>query len=365
MAMPTDENLVFLSPEERSMPGETDTQSRLEYRVPNSNAALPDIDGHGWKAHSPNRYDCGTTTVSSWQHSRQRPAGERERVPGTFECVTTNPADYLVAHGVRKLDIPKYYSRFHDEFEAVVTEWTVRKRGIAVGVDANLLERAVRLANGKGHIDHDTLAIYLCDNSTLFVAGARGVFIVDQIPLKRWHLDQTPPDSASTPIRWFDVPEADADYRRGLRRFIDAFEKYADASLASYDHLSDGTHIFRTTSERAVYVNRAVLTRLVGMALDETGLHDTYTHTLDGKTYESTWDETTTAYDIGDETRRGIVLGFDHCWYEQEYVMGNGVYQLHSQVRYVCLSFRPDMYEHYDFEVVYYEDDIDTFEPGG
>lgn len=331
---------------------------RSQHQTPNRTKHLPDLQGYGWKTHSLNCYDCGTTTVSPWQLPS---ADDYERVPGTFECVTGDAANYLNDHGVRELDIPQYYSRFQDEFGSLVTKWTIEKRGIAIGVDANLLERAVRLANGKGHIDHDALEVHLCDTGTLFVAGTRGVFLVDQISLKQWDIDQTPPDSAYIDIRGFPIPETDTDFQRGLRRFIDAFEKYADPALDSFKHISDGKHVFQTDSGRAVYANRAVLNRLTNMTLDETDLYGTYTYTLNGKTYKSIWDGTTTVHDRGDETRRGIVLGYDHQWEEQKHIMSDTVYQLHSKCRYICLSFRPDMYDRYDFEVVCDEHDIDTF----
>ena len=43
--------------------------------------------------------------------------------------------------------------------------------------------------------------------------------------------------------------------------------------------------------------------------------------------------------------------------------MGDELYQLHSEIRYVCLDLQPERYSHYDVRVVTVEEDIDTFEP--
>ena len=43
--------------------------------------------------------------------------------------------------------------------------------------------------------------------------------------------------------------------------------------------------------------------------------------------------------------------------------MGNELYQLHSEIRYVCLDLRPEKYSYYDLRVVTVEEDIDAFEP--
>ena len=343
------------------MPENTAT-ANPQYRTPQRQEDLPEIEGFGWEFHSYNHYDCGTTTVSPW---RRPSIGDAEQTPGenSFECIIANPAVYLEANGVRELDVPQYYSRFHDGFDPVVTEWTVREHGIAVGVDATLLELAVRLVNGKGRINHDALEVHLCETDKLFVAGERGVFLVDLWPLRKNALEVAPPAAAHTEIRDLDIPEDDPDLQEGLRRFIDVFNEYAETMIAAYDSPSDGRHTFTTATGDAVYANSSMLRRLASMAVDERDCYSTYTYEYDDDTYSSTWDETTTEYDIGDEHLRGIVIGYDHRWYEQDYVMENDLYQLHSEIRYICLDLQPEKYPHYDVRVVTVEEDIDAFDP--
>lgn len=65
-------------------------------------------------------YDCKITTVSPWRHPSTKDA---DQTPGgdSFECVTANAAAYLEANGIRKLVVPRYHSRFHDEFDPIIT----------------------------------------------------------------------------------------------------------------------------------------------------------------------------------------------------------------------------------------------------
>jgi hypothetical protein len=125
----------------------------------------PDLQGWGWNTHHPREYDCGTTAATAWR----QPTGETESLPGEdrFAYVLTAPDEYLLTHGIREIDVPRYCCDFKDEFGIVITEWTIRRRGRALGIDATLLEQTVRLAEGKGRIDHDELSLYLCENRTL------------------------------------------------------------------------------------------------------------------------------------------------------------------------------------------------------
>jgi len=343
------------------MPENTAT-ANPQYRTPQRQEDLPEIAGYGWELHHYNHYDCGTTTVNPW---RKRSIDNADQTPGedSFECVIANAAAYLEANGIQELDVPQYYSRFHEEFEPVIAEWTVRKHGIAIGVNSTLLELAVRLANGKGRINHTSLEVHLCEDNHLFVAGNRGVFLVDLWPLKAHSLNVEPPVAAYTEIQGFDIPEDDPDLQEGLRRFIHLFNEYADTTLESYESAGDSRHTFQTKDGDAVYANAFMLKRLAGMVLDERDCHGSYSYEYDDTTYSSTWDETTAEYAIGEEHFRGIVIGYEHRWREEDYVMGNELYQLHSEIRYVCLDFQPEKYSHYDVRVVTVEEDIDTFEP--
>jgi len=319
---------------------------------------LPDLQGWGWNIHKPHRYDCGTTAVTAWR----KLTDEKEPLPGEdrFAFVLTDPAEYLFAHGVREVDVPRYYSRFQDEFEAVVAEWTIQRHGRAVGIDAGMLERTVRLAEGKGRIDHDTLSVYLCDNCTLFVTGSRGAFIVDPTMLKAHTLDRTPPDSARVDIEGFGVPEADPEYQRGLRRFVGIFEEHTDASLARYKRIGDGKHVFETDSGEDVYAG-ASMRHLARMTVDETELRRVHTYDLDDHTYQSVWDSETTDHALGDETYLGVVVGFEHAWNEKEHIMSGGLFELQSQAKYWCFQPQPEKYSYYDFRVGSVEGTIDTF----
>lgn len=319
---------------------------------------LPDLQGWGWNIHKPHRYDCGTTAVTAWR----KLTDEKEPLPGEerFAFVLTDPAEYLLAHGVREIDVPRYYSRFRKEFDPVVAEWTIRRRGRAIGIDAGNLERTVRLAEGKGRIDHDALSLYLCDNCTLFVDGSRGAFIVDPMMLKMHTLGRTPPDSARVDIEGFAVPEADPDYQRGLRRFVRIFEKHTDASLARYNCLADGKHVFETDSGEDVYAGPEIQ-HLARMAVDETELRRVHTYDLDGDTYQSVWDSETADHALGDETHLGVVVGFEHVWNEKEHIMSNTLYELQSTAKYWCFQSQPENYSYYDFRVGSVDETIDTF----
>jgi hypothetical protein len=62
----------------------------------------------------------GTTAVTA----RKRLLEESEPLPDEdqFAYVISGLPEYLLAHGVREIDVPRYYSRFHDEFDPVVAE---------------------------------------------------------------------------------------------------------------------------------------------------------------------------------------------------------------------------------------------------
>jgi hypothetical protein len=322
---------------------------------------LPDLHGWGWHFHQPRTYDCGTTAVTAWR----KLTDETEPLPGEdrFAFVLTGAAEYLLTHGVREIDVPRYYSRFHDEFDPVVAEWTIRQRGRAVGIDANLLESTVRLAESKGRIDHDALSLYLCDNRTLLVTGARGAFLVDVTPLREWTLDRTPPDSARIDIRGFDVPEADPDYQRGLHQFVRIFNDHTDATLARYKRLADGKHVFVTGSGENVYAG-SQLRHLARMAVDETDLRRVHTYDLDGDTHQSVWDSETASHALGDETYLGVIVDFEHAWNEKEHIMSNSLFELRSKAKYWCFQPCPEKYSYYDFEVRSLDEDIETFANG-
>jgi hypothetical protein len=324
-------------------------------------AELPDLQGWEWKLYAPNTYECGTTAVTA----RKRLLEESEPLPGEdqFACVISGLPEYLLAHGVREIDVPQYYSRFHDEFNPVIAEWTIERHGSALGIDANLLEWTVRLAEGEGHIDHDALSVFLCDNRTLAVAGSRGAFLVDVAPLKQRALDRTPPAAEQVDIQGFAIPEADPGYQRGLRRFIEIFERHAEPTLASYKHLSDGKHVFETDTGRDVYAG-SQLHHLARMTVDETELRGAYNYDLDGDTHQSVWDGENASHALGDETHLGTVVGFEHTWTEKEHIMSNTLFELQSKAKYWCFQPRPEQYSHFDFQVGSLDEKIDTFANG-
>ncbi|WP_273837847.1 hypothetical protein [Halococcus sp. PRR34] len=322
---------------------------------------LPDLQGWEWKLYAPNTYECGTTAVTA----RKRLLEESESLPGEdrFAYVISGLAEYLLAHGVCEIAVPQYYSRFHDEFDPVIAEWTIERHGSALGIDANLLEWTVRLAEGKGRIDHDALSVYLCDNRTLVVTGSRGAFLVDVAPLKQRSLDQTPPPAERVDIHGFVVPEADPDHQRGLRRFIEIFDRHAEPTLTSYKHLSDGKHVFETDTGRDVYAG-SQLRHLARMTVDETDLRGAYNYDLDGDTHQSVWDSETASHALGDETHLGTVVGFEHIWTEKEHIMSNTLFELQSKAKYWCFQPRPQRYSHFDFQVGSLDGKIDTFANG-
>ena len=281
---------------------------------------------------------------------------------GIFEHYV-DASEYLLKYGTREIDVPRYYSRFHDEFEPVVSSWTIGGRGRAVGTNADDLERIVRLADGSGRIDHNEVSVYLCENDTLLAFGSRGAFIVDVSPLRHSSFDRDPPESAHVNIGQFAVPEADPDYQRGLRRFIEIFERHAEPTLTNYKRLSDGKHVFETDSGRDVYAG-SQLRHLARMIIDETELRGAYNYDLDGDTHQSVWDSETASHALGDETHLGTVVGFDHTWTEKDHIMSNTLFELQSKVKYWCFQPRPEQYSHFDFQVGSLDEMIDTFANG-
>jgi hypothetical protein len=340
---------------------EQPTASQHPYRGLADATELPDLHGWEWELYAPNIYECGTTAVTA----RKKLLEESESLPGEdrFAYVISGFPEYLLDHGIREIDVPRYYSRFHSEFDPVVAEWTIERYGKALGIDANLLEWTVRLAEGKGHIDHDALSVYLCDNRTLAVAGSRGAFLVDVAPLKQRALNRTPPAAERVDIHGFAIPEADPDYQRGLRRFIEIFERHAEPTLASYKHLSDGKHVFETDTSRDVYVGPH-LRHLARMAVDETELRGVYNYDLDSDTHQSVWDNETASHAFGDETHLGTVVGFEHVWHEKEHIMSNALFELQSKAKYWCFQPRPERYSYFDFQVGSLDEKIDTFANG-
>lgn len=321
---------------------------------------LPDLQGWEWRLFNPYRYECGTHAVTAWK----KPLEESEPLPGEdhFALVVANASEYLLTHGVREVDVPQYYSRFSDEFDPIVSSWTISRHGRAIGLNANQLESTVRLADGGGRINHDAVSVYLCDNDTLLAVGSRGAFIVDLTTLRRSRFDRSPPDSAHVDINGFAIPEADPDLQRGLHRFIDIFNKHTDATLARHESIDDYSHVFVTEGGRDVHA-ASNLETLSRMFLDETRLRKTHAHRLGGEVYRSEWDEDTASHELGNETRLGVVVGFEHRWREQEYIMSGGIHELHSQAKYWCFKPRPDKYSHYDYQLMSLDENIDTFSP--
>ena len=187
--------------------------------------------------------------------------------------------------------------------------------------------------------------------------------LVDVCPLKRSTIDREPPDFAHVDIGRFAILEADPSFQRGLRRFIDIFDEHAPATLSRYKHIRDGKHVFETESGRDVYAG-SPLRNLSQMVVNETDLHRVHTYDLNGDTYQSIWDENTASHALGDETRLGVVVGFEHRWNEKEYIMSGGVHALQSQAHYWCFRPRPEKYDYYDFQVMSIDENIDTFANG-
>lgn len=339
---------------------EHSTATKPPWRGRPTEDELPDLQGWEWKLYDPLHYDCGTRAVAAWR----KPMDESERLPGEdrFAFVFANASEYLLKYGTREIDVPRYYSRFHDEFEPVVSSWTIGGRGRAVGINADDLEMTVRLADGSGRIDHNEVSVYLCENDTLLAYGSRGAFIVDVSPLRHSSLDRDPPESAHVDIAGFEIPEADPDLQRGLHRFIKIFNRHSDTTLAHYDSISDGKHVFVAEGGRNVYAG-SQLNTFAQLTLDETQLRRVHTYDLDGETYQSEWNKNTATHSIGEETRLGTVVGFEHRWNEQEYIMSGGIHELHSQARYWCFKPQPDKYSHYDFQLMSLDESIDIFDP--
>ena len=82
--------------------------SQHPYRgLPDANE-LPDLQRWEWKLYAPNTYECGTIAVTA----RKRLLEESEPLPGEdqFAYVISGLPEYLLAHGVREIDVPRYYT---------------------------------------------------------------------------------------------------------------------------------------------------------------------------------------------------------------------------------------------------------------
>lgn len=243
----------------------------------------PDVESCGFDDFAPIRYDCGTTTVEAtyYKHREGRPPLSTNE----FEYVVDSVESYLDVHGVETISVPAYYSEF-DEFEPVVSEWTATGRGVAKGISQRVLEGAVRLADGGGHINHDALSVTLGDDGKFLVNGERGAFLVEQVTLKERATDEIErPATEYDTVGGLLVLEGNETAREGLRRFISIFNFYTDAKLVKYEGLYDGKHVYKTDSGDNVYVNKPQRLAEAEQVLEEVA--GEYTYTVDCQTFNS------------------------------------------------------------------------------
>jgi len=341
----------------------TDSLPELEERVPATEDVLPDLRGYGWNTHSVTHFECGTQAVAPFKIGH-----EQEQTPGEngFVCITEGVNEYLDAHGVQELEIPQFYSRFAAEFDTFIDEWTIQDYGIGIGITSYDLKTAVRLANGKGHIDHDTTTVVLCDNQTFLITGPRGAFIVDQSPIRTSHLEtrRDPPNDAlwTIPETTISVPESSKHLRNGLIRFVDAVEEYTGVSLTDSGSPGDGKHTLITESGENIYAQKGRLELLDEMATDQSDLYRTYSHSLDGEEFTTSVDSSSFSHELRDETLRGIVIGYLPAWKRDEYIMGDGVAHLRLEIHYICMNSRPEKYSHYDIQFNRLEETVDSWD---
>lgn len=344
----------------------TSSLPEVEERVPTTKDDLPDLTGYKWLPRKITEYDCGTKAIGTYKVGQ-----DQERTPGRdcFVYITEGVNTYLDAYGVKEIELPRYYTRFSDEFDTYVAEWTIGKYGVGVGITSYLLESAVRLANGKGHIGHDATTAVICDNDTFLVTGPRGAFIVDQMPIRTSHLNNSrdPPAEVfhEIPGTEISVPEESEVIRNGLARFIDAVESYLDVAIKSAERPSDNWHTLITESGQRMFASASRIELFARMETDQSDLHGTYSHSLNGEEYKSTVDSTAFSHERGDETIRGVVVGYLHNWERDEYIMGDGVAGLRSEVNYVCMNHRPEKYSHNDVQITRLEETVDSWEFSG
>ncbi len=344
----------------------TESLPNLEERVPATQDDLPDLTGYRWLPRRITEYDCGTKAIGTFKVGQ-----DQERTPGRdcFVYVTEGVNTYLDTHGVKEIEVPRYYTRFRVKFDTYVSEWTIGKYGVGVGITSYLLESAVRLANGKGHIDHDATTAVICDNYTFLVTGPRGVFIVDQMSIRTSHLSNSrePPAEVFNKIPGTEirVPEESEVILNGLARFIDAVETYLDVPIESAERPSDDRHTLITESGQRMFASAGRLELFAKMKTDQSDLHGTYSHLLNEEEYTSTVDSNAFSHERGDRTNQGVVVGYLHNWETDEYIMGDDIAGLRSEVTYVCMAHRPEKYCHNDIQITQLRETVDSWEFNG
>ncbi|MEZ3117816.1 hypothetical protein RYH80_18015 [Halobaculum sp. MBLA0147] len=200
------------------------TDLRYPNALTGTHSKYPDIDGFSY--HNPHTRG-EATLVDLWQNTAPSRIATRddpdpERIPGSASLITEGTREFVRHRGIHVIDFPRYYSRF-DEYQRVAHLST----GGGV-ISPDYLERIVRLANGSGRIDTDTVALVLTDQGDVVAVGERGAWLIDPIystpyadPLTSdtGHYEelQHSPVSEVTGPTGIAVPEIDPTRRNGVQ----------------------------------------------------------------------------------------------------------------------------------------------------
>lgn len=345
-------------------PGEKSLIEDAEEFAFGAESNLPDIPGITWGLR---RRTGKTVTVDGDELST--PAGvDSERPPnGEYpaDAILSGVSHYLDTYGETLVEIPDYYSRFTD-FSPIVAQWTVGHKSVGLGLGPNLLRGLVRLANGKGRIDHELTNVVVCKNATVLATGPRGAFVTDCWTISPERTDDSPPESAYHTIRGFSIPEEAKPRRELIDRLLVAFETHTPFSVEAYEYdRENANHQFQTEGGLRFRPHGSALRN----ARPKEEILGTKETTIRGEDYEVDIEAADIETDVGDPqvyttTSRAVVVGYSFEWVPQEYVFSGGIRCLDATVTTISLQYptESDEGDLLDYRVLQDNQTVESFD---
>ncbi|WP_139171183.1 hypothetical protein [Halorientalis regularis] len=310
---------------------------------------LPDIEGFDWEV-APEQ-EGPAEILDLW---RLNPKSfwdtdiDHERIPGNSGIFIDGARDYLKKYTLTEIEIPRYYSRFEEEFEHQY-RWSADGK---CWLSPQFLRRCVRLSNGSGRIDAEATTAFLCSPGTIIVTGPRGAFRCELPDAAHTvshdgSIPKPPTEEVKHTIDGLDVPEEHPRLRTGFERWTALVNEY-DPSEA-YTEFNVG-HEIRLASGAVTTLNANHLRLLEDCNNDIDAVRGTHKFIHEGDSYRVSVGPEDLPGAIGVEATvepdtdqdhyktqdpvTGIIAGYRLRWTEQDHIAptSSGTRWIHCDV---------------------------------
>ena len=163
---------------------------------------------------------------------------------GYFTTLNELPESYKG----EEIVVPKYYSRFEDEFETHYNRFSTGSNQMGLGLTSRRLEHAVRAISGSGGFRSDDLSVYAHDdlgNVNYYVEYGDDVWVVAPESLNDYPVETV----ECVEVNGITVPEDTQDVLRGIETFIDFSAEYYQP-IESFDSCGTSWSFIQSNGEQ-------------------------------------------------------------------------------------------------------------------